>query len=209
MKKTIIFSLIILASLGTAFSQTFLTFSYEPATPMGDMTNFISRFSPRGFGASGDMFVTEKITVGFTAQWTGFFEEDKREMRDFESGAVTANAWKEFYIWNLYANAQYHFLEDGAVLPFIGLSVGTAYTDQKVKLGTYDVDQSVWRFALSPHAGVHIPMGREHSWGFNVMARYQMNFYNQYDISMLQYINYSFGIYWKIYKRGQQYEFQY
>lgn len=206
MKKTIILSLIVLASFGTAFSQSILSFGYEPASPIGDMTQFVDKFSLRGLSAALNVHVTKKITVGFTTQWTGFFDDPPRHSEDFTGGAITAGAWKEFYIWNLFANAKYFFVEKGAVIPYAGLSVGTAYTDQRLKVGTYEVNDHKWRFTMAPEVGMLLPMGMDKTWGFNLKARYQVNFWNRNDINLIQYINYSFGIYWKIYKRGAQYE---
>ncbi len=205
MKKTILVSLIVFASFSSLFSQTIISLSYEPATPIGDMTSFIENTSLGGFSASGSYFLNKKITLGFTAQWTSFYQKEERQTWQIEGGALTANAWKEFYIWNLYANAKYHFLEDARVLPFIGLSLGTAMTQQNAQLGKYEFNETYWKFALAPEVGMMIPMGIERTWGFNVMARYQLNFYNENNIDLLQYINYSFGVYWMIYKRGERY----
>jgi hypothetical protein len=79
------------------------------------------------------------------------------------------------------------------------------YIDQNIQVGTYTEQEKSWKFALAPEVGARIPMGIEQSWGFNVMVRYQMAFYNKYDISILQFINYSVGIYWKMWPRGERY----
>ncbi|MBE9485502.1 MAG: hypothetical protein IMY74_11675, partial [Bacteroidetes bacterium] len=78
MKKTIILSLIILAAAGSGFSQSIYSLSYELATPMGDMRNFISKTSFRGLSFSADWYLNSRITVGGTAEWNGFYEKDER-----------------------------------------------------------------------------------------------------------------------------------
>jgi outer membrane protein W len=207
MKKTIILSLIILASFGTAFSQSIWSLSYEPATPLGDMRNFIDKSSLRGFSLSSNWFVTEKITVGFDVQWTAFYEKDERYTWPFDGGAVTATAWKEFYLWPLYATVKYHFLKDeeARLLPYAGLGIGVSYVEQSAQVGKYEFKEKGWKFAMAPEIGTLIPMGIEKTWGFNVKLRYQMAIYNKNDINLLQFLNYSFGVYWKIYKRGERY----
>jgi len=95
-------------------------------------------------------------------------------------------------------NAKYHFVEEGKLIPYAGLSLGTAYVEQSVQVGKYDFEEKSWRFSLAPEAGVRIPMGLEQSWGFNIMLRYQMQFYNENVVDLIQYLNYSLGVYWKI-----------
>jgi len=208
MKKIILVSLITLAGIGTAFSQSIWTLSYEPATPMGDMRSFIESTTFRGISGSAKFFVSDKITVGLDIQWTGFYEKDERYTWDLDGSAVTATAWKEFYIWPLYANVNYHFLneEDNRLLPYAGLNIGVAYIDQNAQVGTYNFKDKSWKFAMAPEVGTLLPMGIEKSWGFNFKLRYQMIFYNTNDINLLHFLNYSFGVYWKIHPRGEKYE---
>ncbi len=197
-KTTAVSLLFFLFTYATAFSQSVWTLSYEPATPLGDMTDFTGKTSFRGLGASANWYVTDRITVGATVQWTGFYEKNERGTWYFDGGALTATAWKEFYILPLYVNAKYHFVEEGKLIPYAGLSLGTAYVEQSVQVGKYDFEEKSWRFSLAPEAGVRIPMGLEQSWGFNIMLRYQMQFYNENVVDLIQYLNYSLGVYWKI-----------
>jgi hypothetical protein len=207
MKKIILISLITLAGIGTAFSQTIWTLSYEPATPIGDMRNFIETSTLRGLSGSGSWFVTEKITVGLDIQWTEFYEKEDRFTWHIDGAAVTANAWKEFYIWSFYANSKYYFLDEDEhkILPYAGLGVGVSYIDQNAQIGAYEFKETSWKFAVAPEFGARIPMGIERSWGLNLKLRYQIAIYDKYDINPLQYLNYSFGVYWKLYPRGERY----
>lgn len=204
MKKYIIISLFLSFAMGISYGQSVWTLSYEPATPLGDMTDFISKSSLRGLSGSVEWFVNDKITAGFNIQWTGFYEKEDRATFEFDAGAVTATAWKEFYILPLYATAKYHFMEEGRVRPYAGVSTGVAYVEQMAQVGTYEFTEKNWRYALAPEAGARIPMGMEKQWGFNLKLRYQMIFYNEYNIDLLQYLNYSFGIYWNLYPRGER-----
>ena len=207
MKKTIILALIVLATAGTAFSQTIISLSYEPATPMGDMRNYISTTSLRGLSGSADWYVTNRISVGGNVQWTGFYEKNERHTWYFDGGSVTANAWKEFYLISILANAKYYFNDDDGNMfaPYVGLGIGTMYIDQNAQVGKYEFKETSWKFAIAPEVGTRIPMGLEKTWGFNVKLRYQMAFYNKNDINLLNFLNYSFGVYWKIYPRGERY----
>lgn len=206
MKKTILIPIFILFSVSYSFGQSMIwTLSYEPATPLGEMRDFIPVSSLRGLAASWEYFVNDNITAGITVQWTGFYEKVDRATLMVEGGAVTATVWKEFYVLPLYATARYHFMEEGRVRPYAGLNIGTAYVNQTAQVGTYNYEETKWCFALAPEAGARIPMGIEKTWGFNAKIRYQMAFYDRRDIGMLQFLNYSVGIYWNLYKRGERY----
>jgi outer membrane protein len=179
----------------------------EPATPLGDMRNFIEKSTLRGLSGSTNWFLNDHITVGATFQWTSFYQKEDRETWMFDGGAVTATAWKEFYLIPIYANAKYHFTNelDSRLLPYAGLNLGVAYIEQLATVGTYEFENKVWKFALAPEVGTLIPMGIEKSWGLNLMLRYQMAFYNENDINLLNFLNYSVGVYWKVFKRGERY----
>jgi len=208
MKKTIIISLIFLASAGTAFSQTIWSLSYEPATPVGEMRDFISESTLVGLNFSAGWYINSRISVGGSIQWTEFYEKNERHTWYFDGGAVTANAWKEYYIWSFYANAKYHFKdveEEGRFVPYVGMSIGTMYINQNAQVGTYEFKEKSWRFAFAPEVGARIPMGLEQSWGFNFLIRYQMSIYEKNDINILQFLNYSVGVYWKMWPRGERY----
>jgi len=208
MKKILSILLIAFVLTGTSNAQTIFGLSYEPATPLGDMTNFIGKTSLRGLSGSANWFITSKFSAGLTVQWTGFYEKEERETWYFEGSAITANAWKEFYMWSFYANARYQFKDvrdEGNFVPYVGLGIGTMYIDQNAQVGTYIIDENSWRFALAPEVGARLPMGIEKSWGFNIMLRYQMAFYNKHDINLLQFLNYSVGVYWKLWPQGERY----
>jgi len=208
MKKLFIALIVALGISVTTFSQSIWQLSYEPSTPLGEMTDFIGQTSLRGLSGSASWFLTNKISAGLTIQWTGFYEKEERETWTFDGYAITANAWKEFYMWSIYANGKYQFKdveEEGNFVPYVGLNIGTMYIDQNAQVGTYEVKERNWRFALAPEAGFRLPLGMEKQWGFNVMLRYQIAFYNVRDISMLQFLNYSVGVYWKLWPRGERY----
>ena len=160
MKKTIIISIILLSSIGISKAQTSWALSYEPATPIGDMTNFIGQTTLRGLNGSANWFITNKISAGVSFQWTGFYEKNERETWTYDGGAVTATAWKEFYLWSLYANGKYQFKdveEEGNFVPYIGLNIGTMYIDQNIQVGTYTEQSKSWKFALAPEVGARTP----------------------------------------------------
>lgn len=208
MKKILAILAIVFTLTSATYAQTIFSLSYEPSTPLGDMTNFIGATSLRGLSGSANWFITNKINAGLTIQWTGFYEKEERETWYFDGAAITANAWKEFYIWSMYANARYQFKDvedEGNFVPYIGLNVGTMYVDQNAQVGTYELKEKKWSFAFAPEAGFRLPMGIEKQWGFNVLIRYQMALYDKHDISMLQFLNYSVGVYWKLWPRGERY----
>ena len=206
-RKTLILVLIVAAAAVNARTQTYFGISYEPSTPLGDMRDFTVNSSLRGLNGNASRYLNEHFSVGINVQWTGFYEKDERHTWKFEGGGLTATAWKEFYIIPLYANARYHFKteEEARLLPYVGLNVGTAYVEQNLQISDYEYKFKYWKFAFAPEAGTLIPMGMEKSWGFDIKLRYQLFPYNENDIGLMHFLNYSFGVYWKIYPRGEDY----
>ena len=206
-KKTIIILLLTFSAVTYSYSQTFFSLSYEPSTPLGDMRTYIEKSSLRGLNANASRYLNDHLSVGLNLQWTGFYQKEERHTWSFEGGAITATAWKEFYIIPIYANARYHLKteEESALLPYIGFNLGVAYVEQLLQISDVEEQGKYWKFAFAPEIGTLIPMGMDKHWGLNIMLRYQAIAYNENDINLMHFLNYSLGVYWKIYKREEEF----
>ena len=206
-KQSIIAVLFIISGITSGFSQTFFSISYEPSTPLGDMRDYVGKSSLRGLNGNVSRYLNPHFSVGLNFQWTGFYEKVDRHTWFFDGGAITATAWKEFYILPMYANARYHLKteEEATLLPYVGLNLGVAYVEQLLQISEAEEKGKFWKFAFAPEIGTLIPMGRDKHWGFDIMLRYQAFIYNENDIGLMNFLNYSLGVYWKVYPRGERF----
>ena len=66
---------------------------------------------------------------------------------------------------------RYYFTDNTtAVRPFVGLGIGTSWTERRLEVGQFASTISRWQFALAPEVGMYIPINDQ--FAFNVGARY-------------------------------------
>ena len=66
-----------------------------------------------------------------------------------------------------------YYLKAGEDLnPFIGLGVGTLYTDRDTDMGIYRYSQDAWSFAFTPQVGFYYSVNRYN--GISFSAKYNL-----------------------------------
>lgn len=145
-------------------------FQWVMGLPTGSTSDFISKFSARGFGIEGRGYVTDRITVGGRAAWSTFYENFGWVTET--SGNATINGYQRKYInaIPLTVNTHYYF-GNGLALPYIGVGLGAYYIEARNYIGIYYVQEKAWHFGVAPEAGVVIPFGNSNT-GVNFAVKY-------------------------------------
>jgi len=130
-------------------------FGYEMATPVGELHDFISKSSFRGFELGALWPVYRSLYVGSVFNYHLFYEELGRKTYQVESGALNANLYRYAKYWTIQAEARYLFFDADAVArPFVGLRLGIAFATTATLVSDLSLYDSPTGFALSPEAGV-------------------------------------------------------
>jgi len=134
----------------SVFSQSYFSATYNMAAPLGNTNDFISKFSPRGFGFEAGAWVSNDISLGFNFSWQGFYEEVPFQTYQVEGGAISAKSWKYSNVYPLMAVAKYYF-GGGSDVEFAGgLGMGTNIIRQNTDFGIWTIEEKHWHFALAP-----------------------------------------------------------
>lgn len=167
MKKITYTILVLTLFVSTAsFAQrSFWSFNYEMSFGLGEQADYIGDASFRGWGIDGRGFITQEISVGGSFSWE-VFDQIYRDLpphdvtvTDNISGAVSGVQYRYINTLPILVNAHYYLGQDGAVRPYFGLGIGTAYTEQKTEIGLIAITTKGWGFAVQPEVGVMIPFG--------------------------------------------------
>lgn len=167
---------------------------YNLSFPMGEFKDFISKVGYRGWRFQFQGVINDHITVGGYTGWYGFYEKRPRTTYELENGAITGTIWTYYYSMPLHAVAQYYFLPESFVQPFIGLAMGVNYDVRELELGVYYVRDETWDFCFVPEIGAIIPFGQGSEWGAVIKGRYNYTAYPHYKMNSLQHIDLSFGL---------------
>ncbi len=146
-------------------------FNWDIAFPMGSTSDFIGKPSFRGFAIEGRGYVTDKLLVGGRGAWNTFYENNGWVTEDItETATIHGYQRKYMNVVPLMLTGHYEF-GYGAVLPYIGIGIGTYYIEARDYLGIYYVQDKAWHFGVYPEIGAVFPFGSSNT-AFNINAKY-------------------------------------
>lgn len=161
------------SSLGTP--SAYYTGSWMTTFTLGDFHDWVDVATPAGFDFGGRYFITDQIAVGFNCGWSRVGQSyDYQTVNIPDKGiAITATNYRSTWIVPLMIAADYHWLSDGIVSPFIGLGIGTDYMQHHLMIQEYDIYQDRWDFSLAPEVGALIRFGNYSNWGATITYNYK------------------------------------
>ena len=172
------------------------TFDYSMAFTSGDMANYISDPTYRGFGIQArHFFLDNKLSAGISFSWNGFYQDFGRRMEEFDGGAITSNMYRYLYTTNLDANLHFYPMDkESFIQPYIGIQAGPHYINKQAQVGSYLIEDDTWRFAFAPELGVTVPFGKDSEWGFHTSARWNYTFFNRTNFESITYVHLNVGL---------------
>ena len=102
-------------------------FAWDLGIPVGSIHNFTSNVSGLGFDIAFHYWLHPQITVGGEVEWQTYTDQKDRTTYPITNGALTATAYNSLQSASLRAGARYYFVDDGMVLPYVGLNLGYAW----------------------------------------------------------------------------------
>jgi hypothetical protein len=157
MKRIIILAIFcFFVSMTSVFSQVnnHLSIQYDMSFGTGDLGDYISAPSFRGASAQYRYAVTHNVLVGVDAAWNVFYE--KRDYDSYTSGTMTLSGVQYRYQNQvpLLVAIDYVFMPEKAFQPYLGLGIGTMYSERNTQMGIWLIEENPWQFALKPEAGL-------------------------------------------------------
>jgi outer membrane protein len=163
-----------LVSMTSVFSQAenHLSIQYDMSFATGDMGTYISAPSFRGASAQYRYAATDNILVGIDAAWNVFYE--RKDYDSYTSGTQTLTGVQYRYQNQvpLLVSADYVFTPDKDFQPYIGIGIGTMYSERTTQMSIWYVEENPWQFAVKPEAGLmyNISYGTALKLGFKYYA---------------------------------------
>lgn len=177
MKKVFVIILVMLGvSMISRVDAQMLNINYRMSAPLGDSHDFISNMSFRGMSADYHYYISEHFAVGLTLGWNTYYKHYDYKtghflMRD-EKVTITGDQFRYLNVIPIMASFRYQLTKgDAAVLPYIGIGIGTNWAETRLEIGDLVAKEKGWQFAFAPEIGMVIPFC-EHV-GMNVAAQYQ------------------------------------
>lgn len=147
---------------------------YDISFGTGNLGEYISQPSFRGASIQYRASLSGQFLLGIDAGWNVFYEEKPYD--SYTSGTQTLSG-KQYRIQNqvpLLVSADYIITPDKAVQPYVGLGIGTMYSERVTEMGYYYIEENPWHFALKPEVGLMYEVG--YNTKFKLAAKYYTGF---------------------------------
>lgn len=130
---------------------------YEAAFPGGD---FISKPSWVGGRAEYRHMIKPNISFGIGMSWNSFEDYVPRTtyQKPDGTGAVTTDLVKDIYTVPITASLHYYFNGGKQITPYVGLGLGTQYSDQNLYFNIFSIGENNWGFVARPEIGLLHPV---------------------------------------------------
>jgi outer membrane protein len=153
MKKLLfLFMALPLLSFSQGDGMTALTYSI--GIPIGETADYIDETSFRGFGLTGDYFLDDEWSLGFSTGVQTFYQEMGRRSYDIATLTVTGEEFRYVNMIPAIMTGKYHFDRYGVITPAVGLGAGFHWVAQRTEFAGIQVNEDSFRFGLQPTAGI-------------------------------------------------------
>lgn len=195
--------LIIAALMGSSLVQKYtaqeatgiLSLQYSAGFAVGDMNDFIKAPSWRGMTFEYHRLIQDNIGVGFEIGWNAFYERKDYATYTKDTRSLSGVQYRYCSAVPMLATFNYYFSPDQQITPFVGLGIGTQYTENYLDMGLYEISENVWHFGLKPEIGVNFNVNE--MFAITMVGKYYMAFKSG-DIGARSYIATNIGFAWKI-----------
>lgn len=176
MKKLLILA-IILFGMSPLLKAQMLNLNYQISVPLGDLKDFTDKASFRGMDLEYHYFTSDRFSIGLGVGWNVFYHNLDHHTGDFtfhgsnDIYTITGNQYRYVNTVPIMAMGRYFFTDDNtAVRPYIGLGLGTRWTEKRIEIGQYSSTISRWQFSFAPEIGMLVPLSDQVALNFG--ARY-------------------------------------
>ncbi len=151
-----------LVSVTWLFSQeNHLSIQYDMSFGTGDLGDYISSPSFRGTSMQYRYAVSDKLLIGMDAAWNVFFEQKDYDSYTKETQTLSGVQYRFQNQVPLLVALDYLLAPGNNLSPYLGLGIGTMYSERTLDMGIYRWEENPWHFALKPEVGFlyHVSQG--------------------------------------------------
>ncbi len=156
--KKIIFLMIFGSLLATTktFGQqeSYMSVQYSVSFSTGDMADYISKASWRGILIEYRSEINSHLMAGVDVGWNVFYE--RKDYGTYTQGTESLSGIQFRYqnVVPMLATFDYLITSDKALKPYIGLGIGTMFSERATDMNLYRLETNAWQFALKGELGV-------------------------------------------------------
>ena len=193
MKKFIISTVIVFSSLGMMAQEGMFGLTYNMGLALGETSDYISKFSPRGFGVEGRGFINDNFSLGGSFAWNVFFEEKLNESYTQDNQTITSDQFRYINAYPINFLIHYYIGEYDAPARFnVGVGLGMIKVNQRMEVSTIAIEHNYWHFSVTPEVGVLVPFNYQ----TNLLVSVRYNYAAPSHDRSFSYLSFNIGLAW-------------
>lgn len=153
-------------------AQNLTTVSYSMGLGTGDLGEYASNFSGRGFTIDYRNMVQPNIGIGFYTGMNTFYDERPFDTYSIDNRTLSGRQFRYVNSFPLMIAADYYVNSGDDLVPFFGLGVGTLYTKRRTEMGIFQLEQDAWSLAFAPQIGFYYSVNQNN--GISFSAKYNI-----------------------------------
>ncbi|MEJ7767368.1 MAG: outer membrane beta-barrel protein [Chitinophagaceae bacterium] len=195
-------SLLIIMSFFTGHAQQKklqVALGYNINTPVG--TSFRIAVANSSFrGANGEITypLNKQLNIGLGVGFSDFYQKYPRQVYATKNGDISAVLTNSIQTTPVLAKANFTFVKEGMVRPYIGAGAGFNWVNYSQLLGEFPSSTSSIHAAVSADAGVKLLLSKAKSAGLNLRANFNYLPYNNNGIKNLNNWGVHAGVFFQI-----------
>jgi hypothetical protein len=153
-------AIVVAASTVAAACETspgYSFFSLGMAQPVGGTRGYVKSPSWRGLTIDARRAVDDHFSLAYSAAWN-YMHDQSHQVITFDAGAAEGLHTRTLSVFPILVGGQYgpRMRDDStrALMPYVGMLVGTYYFERRTSLGLFDVSHQWWRAGIAPQIGV-------------------------------------------------------
>jgi outer membrane protein len=146
----------VIAATQLKAQENIYSIQYSIGFATGDLKEFNESASFRGMSFEYRYMMQPSIGVGLETGYNLFY--DRMDYATYTQGTQSLSGiqYRYTHAVPVLAAFDYYLKPDTQVNPFVGLGVGTLYTNRDLDMGMFTMESDVWQFALRPQVGAMI-----------------------------------------------------
>jgi outer membrane protein W len=181
-------------SMERFFGSEMFFVGYEVAVPTN--SNYLTNTSWSGMRFEYQHMFRDNVSFGIGVSFNAFdqyFTTQTYQLKN-GSGAVTGDMIRQVYTTPITASLHYYMQGGKTIRPYVGLGLGTEYSEQNVYFNIYGAESNNWGFVVRPEIGLLAKFNYDVGGFLGVAYNYSTNKNDAFNISHLSQIPITIGV---------------
>ena len=162
-----------------------LNLGYNTGMPLGEFGDFMGKNSFRGFSGSLMYDISEQFNIGLGIGSQDYYEKLPRQLYNTKDGVISAVVTNSLQTMPILVRANYNFLKETRITPYIGVGAGFNLIKYSQYLGEFGEGTTHFKPAASADAGLNFFFNERRAAGVNLGANFNYMPYNENSLKNL------------------------